>query len=404
MIRVIAIAFASTLFASPAAAQITTRAQEIEAERGQKAAALEPEELKGVELRVLQFQQSRILDKITSGIAGFRPKIGGMITGSGFAAGPEYYRDDLTGGKVIFRTSASLSTKLYQLYDVELDIPHLADDHLFLDLLTVYRNYSQINYYGPGPNSKLTGRSNYRFEETSLGFRTGVRPVKHLRLGVIGDYLAINTGPGADERLASTERIYSPLLAPGVDRQSDFLRGGVFAQFDTRDYRGGPRRGLNYIGTYSYYKDLQLDRFSFRKLDLELQHYIPFLNDRRVIALRAKSILTYQNPGQLVPFYLQPVLGGSDDLRGFRSFRFYDNNMMVLNAEYRYEIFAGMDMAIFADAGKVFPRRAQWNFSNLEHAYGIGMRFNVRNSVFMRIDAGFSHEGAQVWLKFNNVF
>jgi hypothetical protein len=32
------------------------------------------------------------------------------------------------------------------------------------------------------------------------------------------------------------------------------------------------------------------------------------------------------------------------------------------------------------------------------------MRFNVRNDVFMRIDAGFSHEGYQVWLKFNNVF
>jgi Outer membrane protein/protective antigen OMA87 len=394
----------AVLFAIPAIAQVTTRAQEIEAERAQKAAALQPEELTGLERRILQFQQSRILDKITSGIGGFRPKIGGMITGSGFALGPEYYRDDLAGGKWIFRASARLSSKLYQLYDAELKAPRLAHDYLFLDLVAVHRNYSQVNYYGPGPDSKLTGRSNFRLEDTSLGFRTGVEPVKHLRLGVTGDYLAVNTGSGTDKRLASTERIYSFAQAPGVDRQSDFLRSGVFAQLDTRDNPGGPRRGLNYTGAYTYYKDLQLDRFSFRRLDLELQHYIPFLNDRRVIALRARSSTTYQNPGQVVPFYLQPVLGGSEDLRGFRSFRFYDNNMMVLNAEYRYEIFAGLDMALFADAGKVFPRRAQWNFSNLESAYGIGMRFNVRNSVFMRIDAGFSHEGAQVWVKFDNVF
>ena len=31
------------------------------------------------------------------------------------------------------------------------------------------------------------------------------------------------------------------------------------------------------------------------------------------------------------------------------------------------------------------------------------MRFNLRNSVFMRVDGGISLEGFQVWIKFNNV-
>jgi outer membrane protein assembly factor BamA len=101
---------------------------------------------------------------------------------------------------------------------------------------------------------------------------------------------------------------------------------------------------------------------------------------------------------------MQPTLGGSNDLRGFRPFRFYDDNLIVFNAEYRYEIFAGMDMAIFGDAGKVFHSKKDWNVHDLEAAYGIGMRFNARNTVFMRVDAGFSHEGFQVWVKFNNVF
>jgi hypothetical protein len=61
-------------------------------------------------------------------------------------------------------------------------------------------------------------------------------------------------------------------------------------------------------------------------------------------------------------------------------------------------------MAIFGDAGKVFESKSQLNFRDLEGAYGIGMRFNARNIVFMRLDAGFSHEGFQVWLTFNNVF
>jgi hemolysin activation/secretion protein len=63
-----------------------------------------------------------------------------------------------------------------------------------------------------------------------------------------------------------------------------------------------------------------------------------------------------------------------------------------------------MDAALFADAGKVFHRREQWNLKDLESAVGFGLRFNVNNNVFMRVDVGFSHEGFQVWVKFNNVF
>jgi len=101
---------------------------------------------------------------------------------------------------------------------------------------------------------------------------------------------------------------------------------------------------------------------------------------------------------------MQPRLGGSDDLRGFRPFRFYDDNLLIANVEYRWETFSGLDMALFADAGKVFSRHADWNFHNLEASAGFGLRFNVVNNVFLRLDVGFSHEGFQVWVKFNNIF
>ena len=77
---------------------------------------------------------------------------------------------------------------------------------------------------------------------------------------------------------------------------------------------------------------------------------------------------------------------------------------MVMNAEYRWEIFSGLDGALFADAGKVFPRRGLLNFHDLESSAGFGLRFNARNATFLRIDTGFSQEGFQVWLKFNDVF
>jgi outer membrane protein assembly factor BamA len=390
-----------------AAAQQTpynSRVEEIEAARKRKAENLKPEEVSGTERFLVEFKERRILEKITFGIGGLRPRIGALVTGSGFAAGPEYFRDDLKDGAVLFRATTQFSTNLYQLYDVELAFPRLAGNNAFLSLEASYRNFPQMQYYGPGPDSKKTGLSNYRLEYARFDVTGGVRPFRHVRIGGTVGLLLPNVGPGTNDRYISTELQYSPAMTPGINQQSDFLQTGVFAHYDYRDNTAGPRSGGFYSATMNYNRDIDLKRHTHPRLDLEAQQYIPFFNARRVIALRARSELTWKSGRNVLPFYLQPTLGGSNDLRGFRPFRFSDDNMMVMNAEYRYEVFAGLDMAVFADAGKVFHSKRDWNFHDLEASYGVGMRFNARNAVFMRIDAGFSHEGFQVWVKFNNVF
>lgn len=387
-----------------AAAEPASRAEEIQAARERKAATLAPEVASGTERFLVDVRERRILERITYGIGGLRARIGGLVTGSGFAVGPEYFRDDLANGQIMFRATTQFSTRRYQLYDTALSFPRLANNRAFLTLQATHRNYPQMNYYGPGPDSLKTGRSNYRLEDSRFGFRGGVRPFRHFNAGLTGSLLQVNVGPGTDTRYISTDRQFSPAQTPGIDRQTDFLQGGVFAEYDYRDVPGGPRSGGFYQTHFFYNKDRNLDLHNHRRLDVEAQQYIPFFNQRRVIALRARSELTWKNPGHTLPFYMQPTLGGSNDLRGFRPFRFYGDNLILFNGEYRYEVFAGLDMAIFADAGKVFQSKKQWNVHDLEGSYGIGMRFNARNAVFMRIDAGFSHEGWQLWLKFNNVF
>jgi outer membrane protein assembly factor BamA len=101
---------------------------------------------------------------------------------------------------------------------------------------------------------------------------------------------------------------------------------------------------------------------------------------------------------------MQPIVGGSEDLRGFLPFRFYDNNSLVLNAEYRWHVVSVMDMALFADGGKVFARRGDLNFSHLQSDGGIGFRFNFQGRPFLRVDVAGSREGFQIWLKFNDIF
>jgi len=103
-------------------------------------------------------------------------------------------------------------------------------------------------------------------------------------------------------------------------------------------------------------------RSAFNRYEAGLQQHISLLRNRRVIALRGLISITDTGANTEVPFCLQRTLGGPDDLRGFRRFRFRDRHLLLLQAEYRWEIFTAVDGALFYDAGKVASRREDLDF------------------------------------------
>jgi len=381
-----------------------TRAGEIELERQQKAADLKPDEPSHTEQVLNYIKDHKIVERITCGVTGFCVRFGGLITGSGFAAGPAYVNRDLLHGNAIYHASVRASVSKFYLMETGFEMPRLADDHVFTSLDAYYFNYPHIDYFGPGPGSLKGGRTSYALEQTSFATNAGVRPFEHLRFGVVGRYLLNNVGPGRDHSLASTDQVFTEQTTPGLQFQTNYLAGGGFVQYDWRDYPGEPRRGGNYIAQYADYNDIERQHYSFNRLDLEAQQYFSFFNQRRVFAFRGRIQATDPHAGNQVPFYLQPTLGGPDTLRGFQAFRFYDNNSVLLQGEYRWEVFSGLDMALFVDSGRVFHNWQDISLTGMETDAGFGFRFNVRNDVFLRLDTGFSREGFQIWLRFGNPF
>jgi hypothetical protein len=142
-----------------------TRAEQIEQARQAKEAQLKPEEVSPTERRLRDIKDQKVLERITAGYNGFRAKIGNMVTGGGFAIGPEYYREDLLNGNLVARASAQVSTRAYTRFDAEATLPRLANDKLALNFLASRRDYNSLQFYGPGPDSERTGRSNYRLED-----------------------------------------------------------------------------------------------------------------------------------------------------------------------------------------------------------------------------------------------
>jgi outer membrane protein assembly factor BamA len=218
--------------------------------------------------------------------------------------------------------------------------------------------------------------------------------------------LLLNVGPGTNSSLAATQSVFGPAQAPGINVQSNYLIVGCSGQFDLLDFPEDPHKGTYAAAAFDRYYAQTHGEFSFYRLSLLGEQYLPFFNRKRVIALRAKTDLNYHSANQVVPFYLQPTLGSDTDLRGFRRYRFYDENSISLNAEYRWEISTGFDMAMFVDGGNVFHRPGQLSLSHLESSAGFGLRIKNQNErrVVARLDTGFSREGFQVWLRVPRLF
>src|SRR5581483_8712504 len=111
-----------------------TRAGQIERDRAQKARTLQPEQQEKGERVVKRVLDNPFVKAITNEQSGIGLKMGGLITGSGMAAGPQYARHDLANDRITFRAWASISTGKFWLARTELDMPRLAGNWLFADL------------------------------------------------------------------------------------------------------------------------------------------------------------------------------------------------------------------------------------------------------------------------------
>jgi outer membrane protein assembly factor BamA len=263
----------------------------------------------------------------------------------------------------------------------------------------------QVHYYGPGNSSDSDAKTNYRLEAGLFEGRVSAIPFRRiLRVGGAVAYSLLNVGPGQASGIASSEMVFGPARAPGINTKTNYLYAGPFVEVDWRDQPGDPHRGGAIGASYQWNFDRVGGAFSYRRAQFYVEQYLPFWNEKRVIALRARTTLTYTGENQLVPFYMQPTLGGPNDLRGYSQFRFYDRNNLILNAEYRRELGLPIDLVLFTDWGKVFSKPGAMAFSELHGSGGIGFRFKTRNTVIMRIDVGVSEEGVRFWWAFNDIF
>jgi outer membrane protein assembly factor BamA len=144
--------------------------------------------------------------------------------------------------------------------------------------------------------------------------------------------------------------------------------------------------------------------FTFDRVAGDARGYASLGSPQRVLALRALASVDRPAAGSRVPFYLQEALGGSRTLRGYHSFRFRGEKLLLLQAEYRWETWPALEFALFADVGRAYGRNEAFALRGLEHDYGVGVRLKTHDSVLARLEVARSGEDTRLLLRLGPSF
>lgn len=385
----------------------TTRADQMRARREEKAKAKQPHRRPAIEAALFIIEDRLLLERVLGPSRGFHLRLGGVGEGSGLGAGPAFRYNT---GRFDLRTSAAGSLKGYFIAEGAVRFPGTRQDSLyavndgpFVEFSARRRDFPQEDFFGLGPDSDVENRSNYAIRDTFAKVTGGVRRGRHLTAGVGVGYLDPSVGTGTDTLFPSVEAVFAPRDLPGFSPLPSFLVVEPFVELVTIDRPLNKMSGGRYRFSLSRHDDREFDRFSFLRWDVDLRQYLSFFNGSRTIALRAMASSADPDDGHAVPFFLQPMLGGAQTLRGFRSFRFRDESALLLQAEYRWRINELIAGALFYDTGAVARRLG--DLGTLERDYGIGMRVGSRNGVTFRADLALGgRDGTRLLLRFDDVF
>jgi hypothetical protein len=368
--------------AAPAHAQDTREAQ-LAAQRAEKAARLRPYEPDGLERRIEQ------VDGLLMSRRSFYPFIGSVFEGGGVAVGPAYRRR--IGDTGLFNAHGAWSYRNFGEAAASVRLPDFGNGKVSVELHGERLHAPSIPFYGLGSRSLRSDRGEFAYDATTLGASARLQPTRLFALGTTFDWM-------------QNEADATPVAGGQAAMDPTYRRSGAFAEIDWRTTPGYTRRGGLYRVDWANYRQTDGSGYDFRRMDAEVQQFVPLLRENWVIALRAQTSTTYTDDASTVPYFLMPSLGGSHALRGYSPWRFRDRNRLLFSGEYRWTAGSFVDMALFVDAGKVTARARDLDLQRLLVTKGLGFRVHTPSSTVARIEIARSREGTSLLFSFSPSF
>jgi len=368
------------------AAQATSRQGEIEQEQAEKSKNLRPYTPNRAE-KLFQ----RVDTVLEGGTIRWHPFFENAYAGGGFTLGAGHASYVSAYNYIDVRGSWTFSN--YKRFEAEFVAPRLWNRHAKLSVIGGWREAPEVGFYGIGPDTSTDDRTNYLFNQPYGSALLTVFPARRafmLRGGV--EYSRWTQEPGKGSS-PSVEEVYTPETLPGLGAKVTYLHSQGTVGLDWRASPGYARRGAYVGATLHDYRDSD-ELFGFHIAEYEGIAHLPILRETWVLSFHARMQHASEKDGQQIPFFMLPALGGGSSLRGYSSWRFRDQNSLLLQAEWRIMVNRYLDLAFFYDAGKVAARTSDLDLDHLKDDYGVGIRFHGPFATPLRIEVARSRESS----------
>lgn len=371
----------------PSATAQTTREAVTAQQQQEKAATAAPEQPNKAEIFFDQLEQGKWFLGVPRG---WYPIMGTIYPGGGMAGGAGYRHH--IGYDSYVDVSGMYSIANYKRVAIVGSTPNHVKGRLDMSGSISWVDATQVPYYGLGDDTDADNRTNFRVNRSQIEGAAVLHLVDWLRLrldGGVDKYLQ-KPGQGA---YPSIETVFSPDEAPLLGEDPFYLRGEASATIVWLESAGYSRTGGLYRLAYEEFNPLGDEGDTFGFVRTEIVQHVPILRETWVISLRARTESIVRE-SDVVPYFLMPYLGSGSTLRGYTTGRFRDRHSLLLNGEVRwFPNRAGLDMALFVDAGDVANTRGKFNLNGMKTDYGIGVRFHGPLATVLRVEVARGFEG-----------
>ncbi len=282
---------------------------------------------------------------------------------------------------------------------------------------------NKLAYFGLGPQTLEASRAYFGMTETVAGGNV-VWPIPRsvlntLHVSLLGEANGrfVNLRSSLGQGSPSLDQIYTSDTAPGSANQPAYAQFGQAIRVRPEFANGHVR--LNYLMNFQEYVAPGNSKFSFQRLTLDFSHEFPLYSSTRSLlpkdsngpdectesstgtdykcpplmpaapggrshnlegsfGIRFVMNETYMSSGNVVPFYFQPTLGGSDvngtpALTSYQDYRFRAPNFLLARASFEHSIWGPLGVSLMVDEGKVALTRGDLDFHHLLHSYAAGL-------------------------------
>ncbi len=181
------------------------------------------------------------------------------------------------------------------------------------------------------------------------------------------------------------------------------MGGGPVAAWDTRDNRFAPQKGVYFKGAGLAYYDQRND-CSFEKLTLDARQFMS-VTKNSVLAIQQYVALIRGN----APFQELSRIGDIREIslmRGYYTGRYLDNNVFVLQAEWRYPIVNRLSGTLFGGIGIIGDDLTRRSDGSSYGSGGLGLRYRASASerINLRLDVAIGEDTSGVYFGLMEAF